>query len=69
MLSSRETRVGKTKREVVARAPTKVEAVRKTARVARATPEATTVKIHTQKGRIQEERTYPRRADPPKSKG
>lgn len=61
--------VGKTQREVVARAPTKVEAVRKTARVARASPEPTSVKIHTEKGRIQEERTYPRRADPRKSKG
>lgn len=61
--------VGKTQREVVARAPTKAEAVRKTARVARANPEPTTVKIHTEKGRIQEERTYPRRADPRKSKG
>jgi hypothetical protein len=61
--------VGKTKSDVVARAPTKVEAVRKTARVARATPEPTTVKIHKENGQMQEERTYPRRADPRKSKG
>jgi hypothetical protein len=61
--------VGTTKREVVARAPTKLEAVRKTARVARATPEPTTVKIHTENGRIQEERTYPRPAEPRVSKG
>jgi len=61
--------VGKTMSDVVARAPTKVEAVRRTARVARATPEATMVKIHKENGRIHEERTYPRRADPRKTKG
>jgi len=61
--------VGKTNREVVARAPTKVEAVRKTARIARAAPGSTTVKFHKEDGVIQEERTYPRRADPPRSKG
>jgi hypothetical protein len=54
---------------VVARAPTKVEAVRDTARVARADPQPVTVKIHKENGRIQEERTYPRAADPPRSKG
>lgn len=56
-------------RKVVARAPTKVRAVQKTARVAKADPKPVTVKIHKQKGPIQEERTYPRRADPRRSKG
>lgn len=47
----------------------KVEAVKKTAQKARANPEPVTVKIHKEKGGIQEERTYPRKADPRKSKG
>lgn len=54
---------------VVARGATKVEAVEKTAKVARRDPEAVTVKIHKVNGRIQEERTYPRSADPRRSKG
>lgn len=55
--------------KVVAQAPTKVKAVQKTAKVARRDPEAVTVKIHKTNGRIQEERTYPRSADPRSSKG
>ena len=55
--------------KVVARAPTKTEAVQKTAKVARRDPDAVTVKIHKVNGRIQEERTYPRSADPRSSKG
>lgn len=51
------------------RAPRKEEAVRKTARIANADEQAVTVKIHKQDGRIQEERTYPRKADPKRSKG
>lgn len=50
-------------------APTKVEAVRETARVARGAGEPVTVKIHGQNGRIQAERTYPRGADPRNRKG
>jgi hypothetical protein len=50
------------------RAPRKAEAVQKTA-VARADSKAVTVKIHKENGRIQEERTYPRKADPRRSKG
>lgn len=61
--------VAKTGGETVAKAPTKAEAVKKTAAVAKASPEAVTVKIHKMDGRIQEERTYPRSADPKKSKG
>lgn len=51
------------------KAPTKAEAVKKVAAAARKAPEPVSVKIHTERGRIQEERTYPRAADPRKSKG
>jgi hypothetical protein len=61
--------IGESAGKVVARAPVKTEAVRKTARVARADAEAVSVKIHKENGRIQEERTYPRKADPRKSRG
>lgn len=50
-------------------APTKAEAVQKTAKAARAAAAAVSVKIHKESGRIQEERTYPRKADPRRSKG
>jgi len=50
-------------------APKKVDAVKKTAGVARRADEKITVKIHKENGRFQEERTYPRSADPKKSKG
>jgi hypothetical protein len=53
----------------VASAATKVEAVRKTAQVARLDRDAVTVKIHKQNGRIQEERTYPGKADPRSGRG
>lgn len=56
-------------KQVVARAPTKAEAVKKTAGVARADPQPVSVKIHKANGRIQEERTYPSSADPSRSKG
>lgn len=55
--------------KVVAHARTKAETVRKTADAARRDPDAVTVKIHKVSGRIQEERTYPRSADPRRSKG
>jgi Uncharacterized protein conserved in bacteria (DUF2188) len=55
--------------ETVARAPKKVDAVRRTARVAKADPKPVSVRIHKENGRIQEERTYPRKADPRRSKG
>jgi hypothetical protein len=50
-------------------ASTKEQAVRQTAAVARKDPQPVTVKIHKADGRIQEERTYPRSADPRSSKG
>jgi hypothetical protein len=55
--------------KVVAKADRKVDAVRKTASEAKKMPEAVTVKIHKADGKIQQERTYPRAADPRKSKG
>jgi hypothetical protein len=55
--------------QVVARGDTKQDAVRNTAAVARADPQAVSVKIHKVDGRIQEERTYPRGADPRRSRG
>jgi len=51
------------------KAPTKGEAVKQTAEAAKRGPEPVTVKIHKENGRIAEERTYPRSADPRKSKG
>lgn len=61
--------VGQAGRQEVAAASTKTEAVRRTARVAKADPQPVTVKIHKENGRIQEERTYPGKADPRRSKG
>lgn len=61
--------VGKAGGQVVAQGKTKEVAVKNTARVAKADPKPVSVKIHKQDGTFQEERTYPRRADPPRSKG
>jgi hypothetical protein len=54
---------------VIARAPKKVDAVRKTARAAQRDQQPVSVRIHNMNGRIQEERTYPRKADPRRSEG
>lgn len=51
------------------KAPTKAATISQTAATARATDEPVSVRIHKENGRIQEERTYPRSADPKKSKG
>ncbi len=65
-----EAWVGKTKSgSVVASGRTKETAVKKVAKVAKADPQSVSVKIHKMDGRIQEERTYPGKADPRKSKG
>jgi len=61
--------VAKSGDKVVAKAPNKVDAVRKTAAEAKEMPEAVSVKIHKVDGKIQEERTYPKSADPKSSKG
>ncbi|WP_409029329.1 DUF2188 domain-containing protein [Gracilimonas sediminicola] len=47
----------------------KNEATRKSASTLRNRGSASSLKIHKENGRIQEERTYPRKADPRKSKG
>jgi hypothetical protein len=49
------------------KAPRKADAVKQTAAKARAASEPVSVRIHNENGRIQEERTYPRSADPRKS--
>ena len=51
------------------KAKTKSASVKKTAAVARKAKKPTSVRIHKVNGRIQEERTYPRKADPKRSKG
>jgi hypothetical protein len=61
--------VGESGGKVVSRGETKDEAVHNTAKVAKADTEPVTVKIHNVDGKIQEERTYPRSADPRTSKG
>lgn len=48
---------------------TKTEATRAAAEFAKKQPEAVSLKIHKENGRIQEERTYPGSADPKRSKG
>jgi hypothetical protein len=63
------TWVGETGGRKVAGGATKVEAVRAAAAKARSSKEPTTVRIHKQDGKLQEERTYPRSADPRRSKG
>ena len=50
-------------------AATKAEAVRAAAERARSSREPVTLKIHKLDGKIQEERTYPRSADPKRRKG
>jgi hypothetical protein len=52
-----------------ANAEIKVDLVREVAERARASKDDVSVRIHKQNGQFQEERTYPRSADPRKSKG
>jgi hypothetical protein len=61
--------VAKQGNQTVASARTKDAAVKRTAQVARKDPDAVSVKIHKIDGKIQEERTYPRKADPSTSPG
>lgn len=51
------------------KAPTKEATIKQTASRAKASAEPVSVRIHKQNGRIQEERTYPRSADPRRSRG
>jgi Uncharacterized protein conserved in bacteria (DUF2188) len=50
-------------------AATKAEAVKKVTSAAKRGPEPVSVRIHKTDGKIQEERTYPRSADPRRTKG
>ena len=51
------------------KAPTKAETVKKVAAAAKKSSEPVSVRIHKVGGKFQEERTYPRSADPRGSKG
>jgi len=51
------------------KASRKEDAVKAVVGKVKSSREPVTVKIHTQDGRFQEERTYPRSADPRRSKG
>ena len=55
--------------KMVASAPTKEAAVKKTAAVARKDPDAVSVKIHKQDGKIRKSARIRASADPRKSKG
>ena len=61
--------VAKTGGQVVSRAPRKADLVRQTASSLRSSGVPTSVRIHGRDGRIQEERTYGRNADPRRSRG
>jgi hypothetical protein len=51
------------------KASTKAEAIKRVAAAAKKGSEPVSVRIHNMDGKFQEERTYPRSADPRKSKG
>lgn len=53
----------------VRRGSRKTDAIKKTAAAAKRAQQPITVKIHKAAGPFDEERTYPRKADPRKSKG
>jgi len=61
--------ISESSKRIIATAKTKEAIIRKTAKIAKADKEAVTVKIHKLGGKIQEERTYPRSADPSQSPG
>lgn len=61
--------VAERKHHTIERSKTKTSAVKKAATSARASSEAVSVRIHKANGRIQEERTYPAKADPRRYKG
>ena len=60
--------VGTTGSQTVVTARTKTEAVRKAAVAAKADKQPTSVRIRKVNGQIQQERTYPRSADPRRSR-
>ena len=55
--------------EILLAADKKEDAVRLTVELARSLREPVSVQIHRVDGQFQEERTYPRNADPPRSPG
>ncbi len=61
--------VAKRGSKIVASGQKKTTTVRKAAKVARNARKPTSLRIHKKNGRFQEERTYPRSADPRRSKG
>jgi len=70
ILKKGDSWVGETGGKAVRRtkSPTKATTIKQTAQVARKDPQPVSVRIHKVNGRIQEERTYPRAADPRRSK-
>ena len=60
---------GATRSSEVFEGMNKQDAIRESAKKLRGSNEPSSLKIHKENGRIQEERTYPRSADPRKSKG
>jgi hypothetical protein len=61
--------VAKSGGQVIGRSRTKTDLVRETASAARSSTQGTTVRIHGKNGRVQEERTYGKGADPRRSRG
>jgi hypothetical protein len=61
--------VAKSGRNMVSEGTNKAQLVRDVAAKVKASGEPTSVRIHGKNGRIQAERTYPRGADPRRSKG
>ena len=63
------TWVGETNGRKVVGGATKAETVKAAVAKAKSGKDPVSLRIHKQDGKIQEERTYPRKADPKRSKG
>ena len=61
--------VAESRNQILLAADKKEDAVRLTVELARSLGEPVSVRIHRVDGKFQEERTYPRSADPPRSPG
>ena len=61
--------VAESRNQILLAADKKEDAVRLTVELARSLGEPVSVRIHRVDGKFQEERTYPRNADPPRSPG
>jgi hypothetical protein len=64
-----ENWVAESGNEILLAADKKEDAVRLAVELARSLGEPVSVRIHRADGQFQEERTYPRSADPPRSRG